>query len=433
MRGNRGVFFGSTRDCGIVCLYSKNINTDYGQIVYTLLYRFVFASTGFSRPEYRGTKKDPVNAKASSTGRKLIREYVRHDTIYNGIPIHAEGHTLKYDRTVRDTRGNTYSISNKTDEVMKLHDGIWQAWHKGINGKVFYLYADAKGNVFAHPKENHELYLLNDSVWVKISDKFLFRQLIPGADGQLYNLNRSEDANKKVVHKLEVWKDDMLKPLEGANGQRLFYEEYMKMNVAANGTIFLTGPQKVNDVDYLMVYEWKNAQWKKIGEFVQKYFFSVEKSVDSQNRFYISYDKDDQTFLRRWDGNAWSTATLPRSPIKYLSLSNNLTGELFCKVSFPQPLEYYHLQGEEWVKLTEEPFHIIPKYTREIFPQIKGHYYKTQFGDLYDLGTEYIVQKRNLKEYPFVIPASLETMIPDAIKRHLAQFVLLEDNGKKLG
>ena len=377
-----------------------------------------------------GSQNNTGNKKANSLDKKPLREYTRYDTIFKGYSMPVAGHKLKYDRPVRDTRGNTYLISDKTEEIVKFDNGIWRIWNKGISGKVFYLYADAKGNVFAHTKEKKELYQLKDSVWVKISDNFLFRQLIPGADGQLYSLENRKDANGNAYYFVQVWDEDQLKPLERNSSPRLFYEETMKIYITENGTVFLTGQQKVNDVMYLVLYEWKNAQWKKIGEFADKYVASAEKGFDKQNRFYVSYYKDDLTLLRRWDGNTWTAAPLPRSPIKYLSLSNNLTGELFCKVNFPKPQEDYQLQGEEWIKLVAEPAHIIPKYMKEVYPQMEGHYYKTEYGYLYDLGTEFTVRKRNLKEYPFVIPASMEKIISTNIKEHLTQFRLLEDNGK---
>jgi len=255
-------------------------------------------------------------------------------------------------------------------------------------------------------------------------------QFISGLYWELNILNKTKDASKKIIHTVQVWKDNELKPLEGNGIQRIFYEEYMKMFVAENGTVYLTGTEKINEVSYVRVYEWKNAQWKKIDEFEEKYFFSIEQGIDKQNRFYISNYAKDPITLRRWDGNTWLPAPLPRNEKITFGLSNNLTGDLFCKVSFPAPKEYYQLKGNEWEKLAEEPAHIIPKFKKEVFPQLPGHYYKTEYGDLYDLGTTYTARKRNLKEFPFIIPASLGKALPDDIKQHLAQFRLLEEEGK---
>jgi len=145
---------------------------------------FLFLSAASSQPT-GALKNKQVDAKSNAVAKKLIREYTRYDTIYTGFPKLVEGIKLKHDRTVIDTYNNTYSISEKTEEVMKLHNGIWQTWNNGISGKAFYLYADAKGNVFAYTKETRDLYQLKDTVWVKVTDKFLFRQFISGAEGGL--------------------------------------------------------------------------------------------------------------------------------------------------------------------------------------------------------------------------------------------------------
>jgi hypothetical protein len=379
------------------------------------------------------SKNTIINKKTNSQDKKPIREYTRYDTIFTSYRKLVTGHKLKYGWPVRDTSGITYLITEKTGEVIKLENGIWKIWNKGIEEKPVFLHANSKGRVFAVAAGKGfgwKLYQLKDTVWNKISENFPTWPLTAGADGEFYCLKESKDANNTKYKTINIWKDNEWIPIEGKSLPQQFYEESIKLCIPPDGTIFVIVRQQRKEKESLVIHQWKNNEWKKIGEFDDKYIASSTQATDKLNRLYITYFHNEQTKVRRWDGNIWAEVQLPITQSKYANLSNNLIGELFIDLRANEQIIYHQREGDGWSKVAGVPKHIIPKFKEEVFPQIDGHYYQTEFGTLYDLGTEFTVRKRNLKEYPFVIPAAIEKILPANIKNHLSLFRLLEDNGK---
>ncbi len=372
------------------------------------------------------------NVKAQKD-KKPLREYSRYDTIFPGFPMPVTAHKLKYDRPVRDIHGITYLISDKTEEIIKLENGVWKIWNRGIEETPYFLHANSTGNVFVVASGKGfgwKLYQLNDTVWNKISDNFPTWPLTSGADGVFYCLKESKDANNIKYKSVQFWKNNAWNPIEINTTPQLFYEESIKLYIPPDGTVFAVVRKETTGKKSHLIHQWKNNQWKMIGEFPDEYISLSTQGIDKLNRFFVTYFKDNQAWLRRWDGITWTAVQLPNPQPKYANLTNNLSGDLFIEIPFPAPATYYQLQGDEWMRSAAQPGHIIPKYMKEVYPQKEGHYYKTEYGSLYDLGTEFTVKKRELKEYPFVIPASLEKTLPANLKEHLAQFRYLIDNGK---
>jgi hypothetical protein len=378
-----------------------------------------------------GSKNTKHINKSNPKDKKLIREYVKYDTLFSDYPKLAPGYKLKYGDPIRDTSGITYLITDQTGEVIKLENGFWKIWNKGIQEKVVFLHANSKGDVFAVASgkgTGWQLYKLHVTIWHKISENFPTWPLTAGADGEFYCLKESKDANNIKYKSIHIWKDNSWIPVEGKAPPQLFYDESIKLFIPPDGSIFVVVRQKANGKESLLIQQWKNNEWKKIGEFEDKYLASSTQAIDKLNRLYTTYFENDR--IRRWDGTNWADVQLPTTQATYIKLSNNLSGEIFIEGRVNEQKNYYQHEIEEWKKLVDIPKHIIPKYMEEVFPRLDGHYYKTEFGSLYDLGSEFTVKKRSLKEYPFEISTSIEKILPGDIKSHLSMFRLLEDNGK---
>ena len=85
-----------------------------------LLGFLIFLFSGLSAQPTGALKNKQSEPKSNAVAKKPIREYVQYDTIYSSFPRMVEGIKLMNDRTIKDTRYNIYSISEKTEEVMKL-------------------------------------------------------------------------------------------------------------------------------------------------------------------------------------------------------------------------------------------------------------------------------------------------------------------------
>lgn len=381
------------------------------------------------------TKAKNILLQSNITGKKLIKEYYKIDTIFTATPKLVNGQKLKYGigQTIRDVTGTTFSITEVTKELVKLQNGNWQFCNEGLNHEPVFLHANSKGEVFAVCSGKGfgwKLYKLKDNTWIKISENFAAWPLTTGADGNVYCLKEFKDGNNKQYKAIHIWKEDSWLPIEYHNNQQVFYEDNLKIYITPNSTIYAAATQKNSGTEQLVIYEWKNKNWKKIGEFTDLYLASATKGTDLENRFYVTYLKNNMYFLRRWDGSLWVDVPYPLNTTKYGILSNNLTGDLFFEMPSIEQRTFYKLEENNWTKLEGIPKHILPKYNKEVFVQKEGYYYENKYGFKYNLGNNFIIKKRAYKVYELDLPFSARNKLSPEIIAHLAKFKLITNNDK---